>query len=67
MFIFLYKQYLTSNLGCVDEEAGEERSDRDHSPTPSTDTQNGHPRGTRSTVRKRSGSLQTTSNRYVAS
>ena len=56
-----------SSLGCADEEAAGERSDRELSPTPGTDTQTGHPRGTRSTVRKRSGSLQTTSNRYVAS
>jgi len=52
-----------SNLGCADEEAGEERSDRDHSPTPSAYTQAGHPRGARSVVRKRYSSSQTTSDR----
>ena len=52
-----------SNLGCADEEAGEDRSDREHSPTPSADTQTGHPRGARSAVRKRRSSSQTTSNR----
>ena len=50
-------------LGCADEEAGEERSDRDHSPTTSTDTQTGHPKGAWSAVRKRRSSSQTTSNR----
>ena len=34
-----------SNLGCVDEEAGEDRSDREYSPTPSADTQTRHPKG----------------------
>ena len=52
-----------SNLGCADEKAGEDRSDMKHSPTPSADTQTGHPKGARSVVRKRYGSLQTTSDR----
>ena len=52
-----------SNLGCADEEAGEDRSDREHSPTPSTDAQTGHPRGARSAVRKRRSSSQTTIDR----
>ena len=56
-----------SNLGCADEEAGEDRSDRGHSPTPSADTQTEHPRGARSAVRKHRSSSQTTSSRYVAS
>ena len=34
-----------SNLGCVDEEAGEDRSDREYNPTPSADTQTRHPKG----------------------
>jgi len=37
--------------------------DRAHSPSRSEDTRAGHPTGTRSTVRKRSSSSQTTSNR----
>ena len=52
-----------SNLGCADEEAAGERSDREHSPTPSVDTQAGHSKGARSVVRKRYGSSQTTSDR----
>ena len=36
--------------------------DRAHSPSRSEDTRAGHPTGTRSTVRKRSSSSQTTSN-----
>ena len=54
---------LMSNLGCADEEAGEDRSDMEHNPTPSTDTQTGNPRGARWAVRKRRSSSQTTSNR----
>ena len=41
-----------SSLGFADEAAAGERSDRELSPSPSTDTQTGHPMGTRSTVRK---------------
>ena len=52
-----------SDFGYADEEAAGEKSDGEHSPTPSTDTQVGHPKGTRSTVRKCSSSSQTTSNR----
>jgi len=52
-----------SNLGCADEEAAKERSDGEHSPTPSGGTQAGHPRGARSVVRKRYSSSQTTSDR----
>jgi len=53
-------------LECADEEASGERSDRELSPTPSTDTQTGHPRGTRSLARKRRSSSQTTSDSSVA-
>ena len=42
------------------ESAGDD--DRAHSPSRSKDTHAGHPTGTRSTVRKRSSSSQTTSN-----
>ena len=52
-----------SSLGCVDEAVAGERSDRELSPTPSTDTQTGHPRGTRSVARKRRSSSQTASDR----
>ena len=52
-----------SNLGCADEEAAGEKSDGEHSPTPSVDTKVGHPNGTCLTARKRSSSSQTTSNR----
>ena len=52
-----------SNVGCADEEAGEDRSDREQSPTPSVDTQTGHPRGARSAVRKCPSSSQPTSDR----
>ena len=52
-----------SNLGCANEEAGEERSDGGHSPTPSADTEAGHPKSMRSVVRKRYSSSQTTSDR----
>ena len=34
-----------SNLGCADDEATGEKSDREHIPTPSVDTQAGHPKG----------------------
>ena len=43
------------------ESAGDD--DRAHSPSRSEDTRAGHPTSTRSTVRKRSSSSQTTSNR----
>ena len=43
------------------ESAGDD--DRAHSPSRSEDTHAGHPRSTRSTVRKRSSSSHTTSNR----
>jgi len=52
-----------SNFGCADEEAAGEKSDGEHSPTPSADAQAGHPKGTRSTVRKRSSSSHATSDR----
>ena len=39
-----------SNLGCVDEEVAGEKSDREHSPAPSADTQAGHPRSAQSVV-----------------
>ena len=45
----------------VGESAGDD--DRAHSPSRSEDTHAGHPRSTRSTVRKRSSSSHTTSNR----
>ena len=46
-------------------EAGESAGDdgRAHSASPSEDTRAGHPKGTRSTVRKRSSSSQATSHR----
>ena len=49
----------------TDAEAGESAMDDDraHSPSRSEDTRAGHPRSTRSTMRKRSSSSQTTSNR----
>ena len=48
----------------TDAEAGELAGDdgRAHSPSRSEDTHAGHPTSTRSTVRKRSSSSQTTSN-----
>ena len=58
---------LMSSLGYADEESPGERSYRELSPTPSTDTQTGHPRGTRSVAKKCRGSSQTTSDRLVAS
>ena len=54
------------SLGCVDEEVAGGRSDRELSPTPSTDTQTGHPKGTRSVARKHRGSSQATSDRLAA-
>ena len=51
------------NFDYAGEEEAEGRSDRDLSPTPSTDTQAGHPRGTRFAARKRRSSSQTASNR----
>ena len=51
------------NFGYADEEEAGERSDRELSPTPSTDTQTGYPKGTRTAARKRRGSSQTTSDR----
>jgi len=48
-----------SILGCADEEAAKEGSDRELSPTPSTDTQAGHSKGARSVARKRRSSSQT--------
>ena len=49
----------------TDAEAGESAGDdgRVHSASPSEDTHAGHPKGTRSTVWKRSSSSQATSNR----
>ena len=58
---------LMNNFDCADEEEAGGRSDRDLSPTPSTDTQSGHPKSTRSMARKRRGSSQSTSDRLVAS
>ena len=55
-----------SNLGYADEVAAGGRSDREPSPTPSADTQTGHPKGVRSVVRKRYSS-HTTSDREIAS
>ena len=52
-----------SNFGCADEEATRERSDGERSPTPSADTEAGHPKGVRSMVRKRSSSSQATRDR----
>ena len=52
-----------SSLGCADEAAAVERSDMELSPTPSTDTETGHPRGTRSVAIKRRSSSQTASDR----
>ena len=51
------------NLGCADEEVAGERSDRELGPTPSADTQTGHPKGTRSVARKRPSSSQTASDK----
>ena len=52
-----------NKFDCADEEEAGGRSDRDLSPTPSADTQTGHPRGTRSAVRKHRGCSQTTADR----
>ena len=54
---------LMSILGYADEEAAKERSDRELSPTPSTDTQTGHSKGARSVARKRRSSSQIASDR----
>ena len=54
---------LISRLGCADEAASGERSDGEHSPTPSADIQTERPRSTRSVARKRSTSSHTTSDR----
>ena len=51
------------NFDYADEEEAEGRCDRDLSPTPSTDTQTGHPRSTRSVAKKRRSSSQTASDR----
>ena len=49
----------------ADAEAGEIAGDdgKEHSASPSEDTQSGHPKGTRSVVRKRRSSSQTTNDR----
>jgi len=46
-----------------DEEASGERSDGERSPTPSADTEAGHPKGVQSMARKRSSSSQATRDR----
>ena len=51
------------NFDYADEEEAEGRSDRDLSPTPSTDTQSVQPRSTRTAARKHRGSSQTTADR----
>ena len=51
------------SFDCADEEEAGERSDRELSPTPSTDTQTRHPRGTRSMARKHRSSSQTASDK----
>ena len=53
----------SSDDGLTNAEAAESAGDDDraHSPSRSEDTHAGHPRSTRSTVRKRSSSSQTTS------
>ena len=55
----------SSNDETADAEAAESGRDDDRtdSPNQSKDTRAGHPTGTRSTMRKRSSSSQTTSNR----
>ena len=52
-----------SNLDCADEEAAGERSDRERSPTPSSNTEAGHPKGVWSVARKRNSSSQATRDR----
>ena len=49
----------------ADAEAGETAGDdgREHSASPSEDTQSGHPKGTRSIARKHHSSSQTTNDR----
>ena len=56
-----------SRFVCADEAASGERSDGEHSPTPSADAQTERLRSTRSVVRKRSRSSHTTSDSLVAS
>ena len=51
------------NLSCADEEAGEDRSDRERSPTPIAGTEARHPKGVWSMARKRSSSSQATCDR----
>ena len=50
-----------SRLDYADEEVSGERSDVEHSPTPSADAQTERLRSTRSVARKRSSSSHTTS------
>ena len=59
----------SSDNETADAEAGETAGDdgREHSASPSEDTQSGHPKGTRSVTRKRRSSSQTTNDRLVAS
>ena len=52
-----------NKFDCADEEEAGGRSDRDLSPTPSTDAQAVHPRSTHTAARKRPSSSQTTSDR----
>ena len=52
-----------SILGYADEEAAKDRSDRELSPTPSTDTQTENSKGSRSVARKRRSSSQTASDK----
>ena len=58
-----YINVLILNLDCADEEAAGERSDGEQSPTPSANTEAGHPKGVRSVARKRSSSSQATRDR----
>ena len=51
------------NFDYAGEEEAEGRSDRDLSPTPSTDTQSVQPRSTRTAARKRRGSSRITADR----
>ena len=51
------------NFDYADEEEAKGRSDRDLSPTPSTDTESVQPRSTRTVARKRRGSSQTIADR----
>ena len=54
---------LNSDFGFADEVAAVEDSDGEHNPSPSADTQAGHPMGMRSVVRKRRSSSQATIDR----